>query len=187
MKLSAKEKLVLEYVKRSHGDQKRKYTGEPYWTHPYAVAEKLSEMRHHYLVVPALLHDVVEDTTETVVDVLRELISCGYPTADALHYTTVVDELTEEFTKENYPTKNRVWRKEREADRFIAATYDAQCIKAVDLWHNTQSIVEHDKDFAKIYLKEKHNLLFYLMDADDAILEMVSEQLSEENYKIGAF
>ena len=33
-----KEQL-LEYVKQQHGDQERKYTGEPYHVHLTAVAE----------------------------------------------------------------------------------------------------------------------------------------------------
>ncbi len=45
-----------------HGDQRR-YTGEPYITHPLAVAETLAELHLDAdTIIAALLHDVIEDT-----------------------------------------------------------------------------------------------------------------------------
>jgi len=34
---------ALEFATKAHGDQKRKYTGEPYITHPIAVAKIIKD------------------------------------------------------------------------------------------------------------------------------------------------
>ncbi len=53
------------FAKAAHGSQTR-YTGEPYITHPIAVAEMLAQMRMDpATIIAALLHDVVEDTAVT--------------------------------------------------------------------------------------------------------------------------
>ncbi len=55
------EKAYL-FAKEAHGSQAR-YTGEPYITHPVAVADILAQMRMDpATIMAALLHDVVEDT-----------------------------------------------------------------------------------------------------------------------------
>ena len=56
---------------RAHGAQKRK-SGDPYFTHPLAVASILTELKADpATVATALLHDVVEDTETTVEDITR--------------------------------------------------------------------------------------------------------------------
>ncbi|MBI1392682.1 MAG: RelA/SpoT family protein [Alphaproteobacteria bacterium] len=56
---------------RAHGDQTRK-SGDPYFTHPLAVAQILTELKADpATVATALLHDVVEDTPTTVADIER--------------------------------------------------------------------------------------------------------------------
>ena len=49
-------------AKDAHSSQKRS-SGEPYITHPVAVASLLADMRlDHETLMAALLHDVIEDT-----------------------------------------------------------------------------------------------------------------------------
>ncbi|MEO0399433.1 MAG: RelA/SpoT family protein [Pseudomonadota bacterium] len=56
---------------RAHGGQTRK-SGDPYFTHPLAVASILTELKADpATVATALLHDVVEDTDTTVADIER--------------------------------------------------------------------------------------------------------------------
>lgn len=62
---------ALEYATLKHGGQKR-VSGEPYITHPIAVANILLDLGMDYSsVCAALLHDVIEDTDATEED-LRE-------------------------------------------------------------------------------------------------------------------
>ena len=53
--------------KNAHSNQFRD-SGEPYFTHPLAVANFLIDMKLDYLydIVTALLHDVVEDSDITL-------------------------------------------------------------------------------------------------------------------------
>lgn len=59
-------KKAIYYAKKYHGEQKRD-SGEPFYSHPLAVAEMLLD---HYcfsaeLLVTSILHDVLEDTIIT--------------------------------------------------------------------------------------------------------------------------
>lgn len=57
--------------------QVRKYTGEPYINHPAAVAELVSSVPHTpEMLAAAWLHDTVEDTPITLLDI--ELNFAGY-------------------------------------------------------------------------------------------------------------
>ena len=57
------------FAMKAHGGQMRK-SGDPYFSHPLAVAAILTELRADpATVVTALLHDVVEDTDYTVGDI----------------------------------------------------------------------------------------------------------------------
>ena len=57
---------AYEFGARAHEGQTRK-TGEPYITHPVAVALELAEMHlDAQAIAAALLHDVVEDTPATL-------------------------------------------------------------------------------------------------------------------------
>lgn len=59
----AEIKKAYLLAKDAHADQLR-YTGDPYITHPLAVAEILAQMRMDpQTIMAALLHDVVEDTS----------------------------------------------------------------------------------------------------------------------------
>lgn len=63
---------AYDFAMRAHGDQMRQ-SGDPYFSHPLAVAAILTELRADpATVATALLHDVVEDTPYTIKDIAGE-------------------------------------------------------------------------------------------------------------------
>ena len=157
MKLTEIQTRLLDFVKSMHGDQKRKYTGEPYAAHLLSVAEKVKDIP--YAVAVALCHDLYEDTSCDAPLLISTMIDIGYDVGVAHAQAEVVQELTDVYTKEAYPDLNRAERKKREALRLGKTSYLAQTVKYADLMDNTVSIANYDPSFAKVYLQEKHELL----------------------------
>lgn len=63
---------AYDFAKKAHAGQKRK-NGEPYFNHPLAAAETVTEWgMDEATVAAALLHDTVEDTSFTLQDVRNE-------------------------------------------------------------------------------------------------------------------
>jgi len=128
--------------------QKRKYTGEPYWHHPERVVAILTSVEHTpAMIAAAWLHDVVEDTEVCIIDIHQFF---GPEIAD------IVRALTDTPAQEGM---NRAIRKGVDMVRLSEAGYAAQTIKLADLIDNTSTITQHDPKFAKVYLKEKRDLL----------------------------
>jgi RelA/SpoT family (p)ppGpp synthetase len=93
------------FAKEAHGSQTR-YTGEPYITHPVAVASILAEMRMDpTTLIAALLHDVVEDTlikhndiTEKFGSEVAELVD-GVTKLTQIHFENYAQAQAENFRK----------------------------------------------------------------------------------------
>lgn len=135
--------------------QVRKYTGEPYIVHPREVAAMVASFGgDDAMIAAAWLHDVVEDT-EVTLDEVRYYF--GDDVADLVYWLTDVSKPED---------GNRATRKEMDRQHTAQAPGRAQTVKCCDLISNTQSIAEHDKDFARVYLVEKHKLLDVLHRAD---------------------
>jgi len=150
------------FAKAAHESvgQRRKYTGEPYVTHPIAVAGIVATVEHTpEMLAAALLHDTVEDTPVTIEDVEREFGSC---------LSSLVAWLTDISRPED---GNRATRKRLDRDHISQAPAAAQTIKLADLLDNNSNIVEHDPRFAAVYLREKAELLAVLKNGN-AVLWM---------------
>jgi len=66
---------AYEFSQKHHAGQSRA-SGQPYLVHPLEVALVLAEMKMDPVAIAAgLLHDSVEDTSVTVVDIRKELAS----------------------------------------------------------------------------------------------------------------
>lgn len=137
-------------AKIAHYGQLRKYTDDPYITHPIQVKNILLNT-YSSVTVPmlkaALLHDTVEDTVVTLGDIKNIF---GYEVSSLVYWLTDISK------PEN---GNRATRKAIDREHIAKAPVNAQIIKCADLIHNTESIVQYDKKFAKIYMKEKRLLL----------------------------
>ena len=163
------EQRAKDFATRYHAsiDHKRKYTGEPYITHPAAVVELVRSVPHtEAMICAAWLHDTVEDTPCTL-DEIEGVF--GFEVA----------ELVEMLTDVSKPSDgNRAARKARDRMHTAAANPQAKTIKLADLIDNTRSIVERDPTFAKVYLAEKALLLEVLRDGDASLLEMAHAAMS---------
>ena len=158
---------AYEFSAFSHRGQKRKYTGDPYIVHPVEVSGILTDNVKDAttaMVCAALLHDVVEDCGVTLEEI-RSLF--GDEVEDLVFW------LTDPPTVKGGP--NRAERKRMTRERYTIAPAEAQTIKCADIISNTSTIVQHDPDFAKVYLSEVRQLLEVLDRADPVLRAMALE------------
>ena len=134
-KFSGEEMQLLlsayEYSEQMHSGQKRA-SGEPYFTHPCAVAEILIDLGLDCpTVAAAFLHDVIEDTPATDEDIktrfgseIMTLVG-GVTKLDKINYSSHEEEDAENFRK-----------------IFVAMANDVRVIiiKLADRLHNMRSL-----------------------------------------------
>jgi guanosine-3',5'-bis(diphosphate) 3'-pyrophosphohydrolase len=157
------QEVIIEQVKEfaiaAHGKQKRKYSGERYFAH---VLRVMNTCYLHWNTLPilaaALLHDVLEDTKVTENE-MREFLHSIMVPDDAEHTLSIVIELTDVYTKKQFPELDRRERKLEERERLISVSPEAQTIKYADIIDNSMNVVEHDPGFARVFLKEYRDLL----------------------------
>ncbi|MDE6355839.1 MAG: bifunctional (p)ppGpp synthetase/guanosine-3',5'-bis(diphosphate) 3'-pyrophosphohydrolase [Clostridia bacterium] len=122
---------AYNYAEQMHSGQKRA-SGEPYFSHPCAVAEILIDLGLDTpTVAAAFLHDVVEDTPATDEDILKrfgkEIMTLvdGVTKLDKIHFQTHEEEDAENFRK-----------------IFVAMANDVRVIiiKLADRLHNMRSL-----------------------------------------------
>ena len=118
-------------ARNAHEGQTRS-SGDPYITHPVAVASILAEIRlDHETLMAALLHDVIEDTEATKEDLAEQF---GATVADLVEGVSKLEKLKfknkEEFQVHNY-------RK-----MIMAMTQDIRVIliKLADRTHNMRTL-----------------------------------------------
>lgn len=149
---------AVEFAERAHRGQVRKYTGEPYIVHPLEVAQIVSSVNaSEDVIIAALLHDVVEDCGVTLDQISRAF-------GDAV--AALVHQVTDVSRKEH---GNRATRKSIDRQHLAIASPQGKTIKLADLISNTQSITQHDPDFAAVYMQEKSELLPLLIQGDAAL------------------
>jgi guanosine-3',5'-bis(diphosphate) 3'-pyrophosphohydrolase len=155
---------VKKFATDAHLGQKRKYTNDDYIVHPVAVANLVhARYEDNNMTCAALLHDVLEDTAVTHSE-LRAFLHKTFSVESAEDILSLVVELTDVYTKEAFPDYNRKQRKEFEGLRLAYASKRAKQIKKADIEHNSESILEHDPKFAKVFLAEKVQLMSYMFN-----------------------
>lgn len=154
-----REAEVFSIAAHAAVGQKRKYTGEPYHLHPLEVAARVSETEYctEEMIMAALLHDVVEDT-----QVSLDLIARQFGIIVAMY----VEQLTDVSKRGD---GNRAARKALDLAHTARASPEAKTIKLADLISNSRSILQHDPEFAKVYLAEKRALLQVLTEGDPTL------------------
>lgn len=139
--------------------QKRKYTNEPYYTHPLRVYEIVQEADKCdiIMILAALGHDLIEDTGVT-----KELIEELF----CKEVADMIDGLSDVSKPED---GNRAVRKQMDLEHISKQSPNCKTVKLADLIDNTSSILQHDKEFARVYLKEKLLLLDVLKEGDKGL------------------
>lgn len=139
-------------------DQRRKYTNAPYIMHPEAVAGLVESVGSCTveMICAAWLHDVLEDTKVQTSDIDR-------------FFGGEIGTMVYRLTDVGHEAGNRAKRKAIDRQRLSESSAAVQTIKVADLIDNTSTIVKFDPEFAKVYLREKRELLDVLQDADKGL------------------
>jgi guanosine-3',5'-bis(diphosphate) 3'-pyrophosphohydrolase len=153
---------AMQFAKRVHDGQSRKYTGGPYASHlaevagiVATVAEDASSFQaatRDEMIAVAWLHDCVEDQGVDPQELMNDF---GYNVASGVKWLSDMDK---EGTREERKAKSRA--------RLEQAPAWVQTIKCADLISNTSTIAKLDPEFAAGYLTEKRRLLIALTKAD---------------------
>lgn len=164
--LNPNPQAAMLLARRLHKDQRRKYTNEPYVSHLAEVAgivatESLGTYAPllNTMMCVAWLHDCMEDQGVKPGDLVSsfgEQVDLG---------VTLLSDLE---------PGNRTTRKALARERLAAAPGWVQTIKCADLISNTNSIVQHDPNFAVVYLREKRDLLAVLRLASPSLHSLAS-------------
>jgi (p)ppGpp synthase/HD superfamily hydrolase len=162
------EKYALKFATKAHGDQTRKYDGQPYIVHPVAVADIVRSVSHTpEMITAALLHDTVEDTPVTLDDIRSNFGG---------HVARLVAWLTDVATKHH---GNRAMRMELNRLHLSLAPAEAKTIKLADLIDNSASIMRHDRGFWPVYREEKVLLLPHLTAGNRLLWERAARLVKQ--------
>lgn len=188
LELTERQWALFDFVKQMHGEQKRKYTGAPYYTHLLSVAARVDPYRSSgYETEIALCHDVIEDTPCSLADLSQELIRLGYDIAEDELILAGVDDMTDKYTHEKYPSLNRTQRKKLEGARIIASRPIAQTVKYADIMDNILSIAEHDPGFARVYAREVDGYLWKIDQGNPALYAACCALVNEVKVRIALY
>ena len=170
-----KQSLIkaFEIANKGHKNQKR-YSGEPYITHPLSVAIYLSDLSMDIeTITSAILHDLIEDTEITYDDLKKEF---GSTVADIVDGVTKLDKI-------NYNSKE-----EAKADGIrkmvVAMSKDIRVLilKLADRLHNIQTI-----DYLDEWKKERiaeETLYVYAPLAHRLGLQNIKHVLEDISFEI---
>ena len=170
-----KQSLIkaFEIANKGHKNQKR-YSGEPYITHPLNVAIYLSDLSMDIeTITSAILHDLIEDTEITYDDLKKEF---GSTVADIVDGVTKLDKI-------NYNSKE-----EAKADGIrkmvVAMSKDIRVLilKLADRLHNIQTI-DYLDDWKKERIAEE-TLYVYAPLAHRLGLQNIKHVLEDISFEI---
>src|SRR6201997_1469270 len=138
-------KKAYDYSMKNHAGQSRA-SGEPYLVHPLEVALVLAEMKMDSVAISAgLLHDSVEDTSVTVVDIRQEF---GEQVAHIVEGVTKISKI-DFATKEEQQAEN--------LRKLMLAMVDdirVVLIKLADRLHNMRTLEHLDPERRQKIAKE---------------------------------
>lgn len=188
--LTTQQKTLLDFLIDKHGDQKRKYTKEPYMVHCLRIVNILNTYLDSMCAASfpwieiALCHDVLEDTDCTIPELTQFLYAIGYYDLTMMNIVSTVIELTNVYTSDNFPTVNRSSRNIQELVRLRSISAPAATVKYADIKDNIRNIIFLDSNFAKIYLPEKLEILRNQRKGNLMLLAVTYNEVQSEINKL---
>jgi GTP pyrophosphokinase len=171
-----KLRSAFEFAQKAHAGQTR-MSGEPYITHPFAVAMMLAEYgADEESLVAALLHDVVEDTEHTLPEIEKLF---GKSVANMVDNLTKLPHVnTEVLQRVQIDNKAESLRK-----IFEAMQDDVRVIviKLCDRLHNMITLSHFRPDKQKRIAQE--TLEIFTRIADRLSIYVLKEQLEELSFR----
>jgi len=163
---------VIEFSRVAHQGQMR-HSGDPYITHPIAVARILTPLHiDAQAIVAALLHDVVEDTDVTLEEVTAKF---GKPVADLVDGLSKLDKIKFE-TREDAQAEN--FRK-----MLLAMARDVRVIliKLADRLHNMRTLGAMSREKSERIARETMEI--YAPIANRLGLNEIFHELQDLSFK----
>lgn len=165
---------AYDFAKEHHKNQKR-HSGEPYFTHPLAVAEILTNLKlDQESIAAALMHDVVEDTEASLEDIEKRF---GREIAD------LVDGVTKLGQINSIPSSERVAENFRKLTMAMSKDIRVLIIKLADRYHNMQTI-SHVKSEEKKIRKAQESIDIYAPLAARIGLNKIKDELYDIAFQI---
>ncbi len=122
---------AYDIAKKAHSSQIRS-SGEPYFSHPIAVAQILIDLKlDSASIITALMHDTVEDTEITLDDVKKELNE---------EIALLVDGVTKLTKIESLPSSKRAAENFRKLVMAMSQDIRVLLVKLADRLHNMRTI-----------------------------------------------
>lgn len=164
--------VAYRYAAAAHADQTRR-TGEPYITHPVAVACILAKLHMDLpTLLAALLHDVVEDTGVTITEISKKFgkqvaaLVEGLTKLDKIEFQSATQAQAENFRK-----------------MLLAMSQDVRVIlvKLADRLHNMQTLDVMNAQKQKRIARE--TLEIYAPIANRLGLNLIYQELEDLSFK----
>lgn len=145
-----------KFAKKEHGKNRRKYgSREYYYTHPYAVAERLKKFKEYRndenILAAAYLHDILEET-----DIKYEDLKAQFNITIA----NLVKELTSDVSK--YVGNGDLAKGKYLANKINNMSNNARLIKLADREHNVSNLPACPDSFTERYSRETQYILNHL-------------------------
>lgn len=155
---------VIQFGQQKHAGQVRKFSGQPYFTHPSQVAEIVKQFsKDPEIIAAAYLHDTLEDT-ETTYDEIA--VSFSTRVADLVQELTSVKEDSQKLGKAVYLSQ-----------KLNQMSPEALLIKLADRLDNVSDLGTTSESFSEKYKKETRYILENLRRPLDASHSAIIKQI----------
>ncbi len=167
-------KKAYIFSKSNHGNQTR-HSGEPYFSHPLAVAEILIDLKmDQNSIIAALLHDVVEDTQIDLSEIEQEF---------SKEVAGLVDGVTKLKKIESASSEERVAQNFRKLTLAMSKDIRVLLIKLADRLHNLRTIYYIPSREKKVK-KARESLEIYAPLAARIGLNKIKDEMQELAFEV---